>query len=155
MVYDDAARTAVYVGGATMKNEDGLTEGDKLTLYLAKEEQTIERLEVEGKGDNVYAGKVSVKLGPMTAGFEGEATVTPDASGHICTIDGMGVDRRGGSRGHVKVTYRVEPAGETTSVTVDADLLLSGQLEAGDRAVADAAEGSIVIRADKPADVEG
>jgi lipopolysaccharide export system protein LptA len=62
MVYDDAARTAVYVGAATMKNEDGLTEGDKLTLYLAKEEQTIERLEVEGKGDNVYA--------QMSGGYE-------------------------------------------------------------------------------------
>jgi lipopolysaccharide export system protein LptA len=55
MVYDDTARTAVYVSGVTMKSDDGVTEGEKLTLYLAKEEQSIERLEVEGKGDNVYA----------------------------------------------------------------------------------------------------
>ena len=32
----------------------------------------------EDKGGNVYAGSVSVKLGPMTAAFEGEATISPD-----------------------------------------------------------------------------
>jgi carbon monoxide dehydrogenase subunit G len=80
----------------------------------------------EDKGGNVYAGKVAVKLGPMTAGFEGECTVTADEALRSCTIDGKGVDRRGGSRGHVKVTYRVEPSGTTTTVSIDADVLLSG-----------------------------
>lgn len=55
LVYDDAARTATYVGGVTMKNEDGLTEGDKATVYFAKEDKSIQRLEVEGSADNVFA----------------------------------------------------------------------------------------------------
>ena len=35
-----------------------------------------------------------------------------------CTIDGKGVDRKGGSRGQVKVTYRVEPKGAEVVLSV-------------------------------------
>lgn len=81
----------------------------------------------EDKGDNVYAGVVSVKLGPMTATFEGEATITPDAAAHKANISGKGVDKRGGSRGQVTVDYALaEAEGGATQVTIDADVVLSG-----------------------------
>lgn len=80
----------------------------------------------EDRGDGSYAGKVSVKLGPMAANFEGEATVTPDEASHTGTIDGKGADRRGGSRGQVKVEYRLEEADGGTRVQIDADVTLSG-----------------------------
>lgn len=80
----------------------------------------------EDKGDNTYAGKISVKLGPMAANFEGEAKVTPDSDTKSGVIDGKGVDRRGGSRGHVKVDYRLTPAGSGTAVEIDANVTLSG-----------------------------
>jgi carbon monoxide dehydrogenase subunit G len=81
----------------------------------------------EDKGDNVYAGSVSVKLGPMTASFEGEATITPDAAAHSATIAGKGVDKRGGSRGQVSVVYALAEAGTgSTKVDIDADVMLSG-----------------------------
>lgn len=80
----------------------------------------------EDRGDGSYAGKVSVKLGPMAANFEGEATVTPDAETHTGVIDGKGADRRGGSRGQVKVQYRLEEADGGTRVSIDADVTLSG-----------------------------
>jgi len=51
------------------------------------------------KGNNTYGGKVSVKLGPLTAVFEGDAVVTSNSQAHTAVIDGTGVDRRGGSRG--------------------------------------------------------
>ncbi len=82
----------------------------------------------EDRGDGRYTGKVSVKLGPMTASFEGEATVTADDTAQSAHIAGKGVDRRGGSRGQVKVDYRVESAGAGTKVTVDADVTLSGAI---------------------------
>ena len=78
------------------------------------------------KGDGLYAGSVFVKLGPMSAMFEGEATVTPDPAGNGATISGKGVDRRGGSRAQVKVDYRLTTFNSKTKVTVDADLTLSG-----------------------------
>lgn len=81
----------------------------------------------EDKGDNVYAGVVSVRLGPMTAAFEGEATITPDPDSHSASIAGKGVDKRGGSRGQVDVSYALAAAeAGTTRVDIDADVTLSG-----------------------------
>ena len=81
---------------------------------------------LEDKGDGQYTGKVSVKLGPMSANFEGQAQVTPDAESRSGVIDGKGADRRGGSRGQVKVDYQLTADGESTKVNLDADVTLSG-----------------------------
>ncbi|MFJ9870623.1 ATP-dependent Clp protease ATP-binding subunit [Streptomyces sp. NPDC101165] len=54
--------------------------------------------------------------------------------------------------------FGARPLRRTIQREVDdrlADMLLSGQLVPGDRAVVDAADGSIVMRADRPADVQG
>ncbi|MPZ53450.1 MAG: membrane oxidoreductase [Acidimicrobiia bacterium] len=83
--------------------------------------------ELTGESDDGYQGKVSVRLGPMTAVFEGTATIETEESEHRATISGKGVDRRGGSRGQVKMVYALEgsdPA--TTQVSIDADITLSG-----------------------------
>lgn len=80
----------------------------------------------EDRGDGTYAGKLEAKLGPMTATFEGEATVTPDATTKTGHIKGKGADRRGGSRGQVAVDYRLEAGDGGTTVFVDADVTLSG-----------------------------
>ncbi len=80
----------------------------------------------EDRGDGSFAGKLSVKLGPMSANFDGEATVETDAANRVGTVSGKGADRRGGSRGQVKVTYRLEEATDGTKVSVDADVHLSG-----------------------------
>ena len=78
-------------------------------------------------GDGKYEGTVGVKLGPMTANFEGTCTVTPDAEMRTCTISGKGADKRGGSVGRIKIDYAVVAAdGAGTKVTVDADIQLSG-----------------------------
>ena len=76
--------------------------------------------------DGSYGGRVSVKLGPMTVVFEGKATVTADEASRSATIDGKGVDKTGGSRGQVKVRYDITPEEAGSSVTVDADMTLSG-----------------------------
>lgn len=80
----------------------------------------------EDRGDGTYAGKLSVKLGPMSANFDGEATVEADAATHIGKVNGKGADRRGGSRGQVKVTYALSETNAGTKVAVDADVVLSG-----------------------------
>lgn len=82
----------------------------------------------EDKGANVYAGAVEVKLGPMSAKFEGEAKISPDHGSRTGRIEGKGVDRSGGSRGQVDVDYRLAEAGTATRVFVDADIKLSGAI---------------------------
>lgn len=80
----------------------------------------------EDLGGGRYAGRMNVRLGPITVGLEGEAAVAPDAVERRATIEGRGVDRRGGSRGQVRVTYRLEPLDGATRVAIEADLTLAG-----------------------------
>jgi carbon monoxide dehydrogenase subunit G len=78
-------------------------------------------------GGGSYTGRVAVKLGPMSATFDGSATVTPDPATRTGLIDGKGEDRRGKSRGAVKVTYALADRGSgATVVSVDADVTLTG-----------------------------
>jgi len=76
--------------------------------------------------DGSYTGKVAVKLGPMSATFDGKAVIANDSATHTGTIDGSGADRKGGSRGQMKVTYAMVPDGAGTKVSIDADVILSG-----------------------------
>ncbi len=80
------------------------------------------------KGDGIFEGSVQIKLGPMSAKFEGEAKVTRDNVSKAGHIDGKGVDRSGGSRGQVKVDYVIAAAEGGSMVTVDVDLSLSGAI---------------------------
>jgi carbon-monoxide dehydrogenase small subunit len=80
----------------------------------------------EDRGDGEYTGKISVRLGPMTAGFEGQATVTSDAATRTGSIAGKGVDRRGGSRGQVNVHYSVSETDGGSAISVNADIKISG-----------------------------
>ena len=78
-------------------------------------------------GDGEYEGVVSAKMGPMTANFEGRATVTSDADSRTGTINGKGNDKRGGSMGRVKIDYSVEASDDGgTRVTVEGNVQLSG-----------------------------
>lgn len=76
--------------------------------------------------DGSYEGNLSVKLGPMAAAFEGNCVVVPDHAALTATIEGKGVDKKGGSRGQVKVVYTITPEGAGSKVLVDADVNLSG-----------------------------
>ena len=81
----------------------------------------------EDKGDGKYAGSMSVKLGPMTANFEGEATVTSDTATRTGKLSGRGADRRGGSQGQIKVDYSLEATDSGgTRVLVEADVVMAG-----------------------------
>jgi len=81
----------------------------------------------EDKGGGVFAGQLVAKLGPMTAKFEGEATVVSNHENRTGTVDGTGTDRAGGSVGQVKMTYAINPRdGGGTVIEVDADVILSG-----------------------------
>jgi carbon monoxide dehydrogenase subunit G len=81
---------------------------------------------VSDEGGGLYRGRASVRLGAFSVTFDGSATVVTDAVTHAGTITGKGSDSRGGSRGAVKVTYRLVPDGEGTMVVMEADVTLSG-----------------------------
>jgi carbon-monoxide dehydrogenase small subunit len=80
------------------------------------------------KGGGVYAGRVEVKLGPFGAAFDGEAKIVRDEAARSGTVEGRGVDQRGGSRSRLAMAYRVTPEGEGTAVELDADITLAGPI---------------------------
>jgi carbon monoxide dehydrogenase subunit G len=76
--------------------------------------------------DGSYEGNLAVKLGPMTAAFEGKCVITPDEENMSAKIEGRGVDKKGGSRGQVSVVYDLADDPGGCKVVIDADVTLSG-----------------------------
>ncbi len=80
-------------------------------------------------GDGSYDGQVSVKLGPITASFEGTATVDFDEAAYTLQIKGRGVDRSGGSQGQVVVDVVLdENENRDTAVSINAEVTLAGPI---------------------------
>lgn len=82
----------------------------------------------EDKGDGRYAGRVTVRLGPFGAAFEGEAQVTMDAERFQGHIEGRGVDKRGGSRTKLALDYQLTQTPGGARVDMVADVQLSGPI---------------------------
>lgn len=80
------------------------------------------------KGDGTYAGKVSIKLGPFGAAFEGEATVKHNDDARTGRVDGKGVDKRGGSHSKMVMDYAVTGDDGSAHVTIDAEVTLAGPI---------------------------
>ncbi len=83
---------------------------------------------LEQKDANRHAGKMSVKVGPFQAAFEGEADVQYDEASNAITMQGKGVDRKGASRGKMTMVCHLAEIPEGTEVNVDADVQLSGTI---------------------------
>lgn len=76
-----------------------------------------------------HRGKVRIKLGPVSAAFEGAATISEiDQETRSARIEGKGIDKRGGSRASASVVYKIVEIDSGSSVELEADIKLSGAL---------------------------
>lgn len=83
----------------------------------------------EDRGDGTYGGKMKVKLGPISAQFQGDAVVGElDVSNRTGSFSAKGVDRQGGNRASATVMYGLIADEGRTNVEVQADLTLQGAL---------------------------
>ena len=83
----------------------------------------------EQPADNVYRGRIKIKLGAVTSAFEGEATILEaDDDTRASRISGKGVDKKGGSRAQAEFGYRVAEIPSGSQVTIDAEIKLTGTL---------------------------
>ncbi|MBI3434555.1 MAG: SRPBCC family protein [Proteobacteria bacterium] len=82
----------------------------------------------ESLGEGRYHGTFHLKVGPLSAKIEGEGRVTQDDATLSGSIEGKGVDRRGGSRIAAVISYRVTDQPEGVVVDIAADITLAGQL---------------------------
>lgn len=84
---------------------------------------------LESGAGNTYQGKMKVKLGPIRATFEGEATIEDLSEAELAgTISAKGADRQGGSRASARVRYSLAQLGRETKVDIVADVTLQGAM---------------------------
>ena len=76
---------------------------------------------------DTYAGKVSVKLGPVALTFAGQVKFTDiDDAAHTARVKAQGKDSKGRGGANANVDFRLEPSPLGTRVVVKTDLSLSG-----------------------------
>jgi carbon monoxide dehydrogenase subunit G len=97
---------------------------------------TVDRVE----GDEV-AGRVRVKVGPITASYAGTARfVTKDEAAHRFVLEASGRETRGGGTASATVETRMSEEGSVTRVTVVTALEVTGkQAQFGRGVMADVA----------------
>lgn len=85
--------------------------------------------QLTGVDGDVYQGKVRVKVGPMISEFAGTARFTEkDDTAYRAVIDAKGRDARAAGNAAALVTAVLRPDGDSTTVSVDTDLKISGKL---------------------------
>jgi carbon monoxide dehydrogenase subunit G len=83
----------------------------------------------EDLGEDSYRGKVKIKVGPVTAAYQGIAKVVErDATTRIAVLVAEGKDTKGAGSAKAKATMRVTPSGAGANVVLETDLTISGKL---------------------------
>ena len=87
-------------------------------------------VEVTSCDDTSVKGRMTTKLGPISASFAGTAMITRDPENWRGTIVGAGSDGGSGSRTRGEIAYRLEPLDqdEATRVDISVDYNLQGSL---------------------------
>ena len=78
----------------------------------------------EGK----HAGRITSKVGPIRASFEGEAAVRYDDASRLIHVEGNGADKKAASQGKMTMDCRISELDGTTVVTIEADVQLFGAI---------------------------
>ena len=83
---------------------------------------------VDSVQDDTFAGRVKVKVGPITVTYQGNATfVERDESSHRVTIKANGREARGAGTAAATVEAVLHGEGERTRVRVDTELAITGR----------------------------
>ena len=114
---------------------------DTAWRYLADPRQVVHCLPgaelTEVKDDATYLGRVQVKVGPVTAAYDGKVTITSrDDAAHIVSMVGEGRERTGSGSAKMTMTSRLTPISATvTQVQVTAEVDIVGKAAQFGRAV--------------------
>lgn len=82
----------------------------------------------EERDDGTYRGSFAIKVGPLSTKLEGEGALARDDAGRSASVEGKGVDKRGGSRAKGIMRYSVDGDDEGSVIDVSAEFTLSGPL---------------------------
>lgn len=104
---------------------------DRAWSYLVDPRQVVNCLPgaelLEVKDDQTFLGRVKVKVGPVTAAYDGRVTITGrDDATHVVSMVGEGRERAGSGSAKMTMTSRLTPvsAGVTqVQITADVDIV--------------------------------
>jgi carbon monoxide dehydrogenase subunit G len=78
-------------------------------------------------GDDKYAGKVAIRMGPVKLQFDGAAEIKErDEANRRIVVDAAGADEKGRGQAAMLVSAQLQPTATGTRVHVEQDLQLSG-----------------------------
>ena len=106
---------------------------DTAWRYLADPRKVVSCLPgaelTEVQDDETFLGRVKVKVGPVTASYEGKVTITSrDDAAHVVSMVGEGRERTGSGSARMTMTSRLMPiSGTVTQVQVTADVDIVGK----------------------------
>ena len=106
---------------------------DRTWRYLVDPRQVVNCLPgaelTEVQSEETFLGKVKVKVGPITASYDGRVTITGrDDAAHVVSMVGEGRERSGAGSAKMTMTSRLTPiSGNTTQVQVIADVDIVGK----------------------------
>jgi len=84
---------------------------------------------LEANDDGTSAkGRLSMRLGPIAVGFDGQAAITRDDAAMQASLEGKGVDPKSSSRAQLKMQYGVVAQGDGSRMVIHAQIALSGML---------------------------
>ena len=85
--------------------------------------------ELTGHDGDEYAGKIKIKVGPVTSHYSGKAliTVRDEESRHV-EIQADGRDSKGSGNASAKITADMIEDGDGTKVSINTDLKISGKV---------------------------
>ena len=85
--------------------------------------------QLTGVEAETYTGKVTIKLGPVTAQYAGTAAFdSKDDAAHVAVLRASGRDSRGQGNASALITASLESQGEQTKVSVHTDLTITGKV---------------------------
>lgn len=107
---------------------------DRVWQYLVNPRKVVECLPgaelTEVQDDATYLGRVKVKVGPVTASYNGRVTITTrDDAVHVVSMLGEGRESSGTGSAKMTMTSRLEAIpGGSTQVQVTADIDIVGKI---------------------------
>lgn len=91
--------------------------------------QCLPGAELEEGGDPAHLkGRLTVRLGPIVAGFDGTVLVERDESTQAGTMRAQGIDKRTGTRVRAAISYALTGNGNATTITLACEVSLMGAL---------------------------
>lgn len=106
----------------------GIEDAWNLLTDVEKIASCMPGAELTGVIGEKYKGKIKIKVGPISALFEGTASIQKDSSSHKAIISVDGSDTKGQGYAKGTITASLLPSGTESLVIFETEVTLTGRM---------------------------